>query len=228
MPEETLLKDSGAAARKAMQNGNWRRARKHWSAALAEADGKAQPQVYSGLSKTHLQLKSYQEAEAAAQEGLQRFPNNPGLKDALARAALAQQDWVRAEEIWRGLTAERPAENGAWYLGLFEALLHQERTEEANAVLAAGREHFPQNPFILNKLTLQATDEQDWETVRSLAAAGQALCQEIGKKGMYGTFCVHLARALFHLGRPPGGLRSGAGRQRGLFVVQREVPPGIH
>lgn len=200
MPQENVVENSFAAARSAMQKANWRKARKHWSAALVEASGSAAPQIYSGLSRAELQLKSYKNAEAAALEGLQRFPHNPGLQDALARVALEQRDWLKAEEIWNGLIAKRPGENGAWYLGLFETLIFQDRIEEAKAVLAAGREKFPQNPFILNKLTLQATDDQDWEAVRELAAAGRQLCQENGKKGMHGTFCLHLARALFHCG----------------------------
>jgi len=79
----------------------------------------------------------YDEATRLAQQGLERFPQERYFADELGTINVVQNNYPKAEEVFRLSIALQPDAVAA-YAGLSMALFHQNRTDEAMQVLQQG------------------------------------------------------------------------------------------
>ena len=113
---------------------NWPEAATRWTDATTRF-----PDLWDGYGGKARALRQLGDTPAARQlltEAAGRFPTMAMPYHDIARLAEADQDWVAAEQAWRGFLALDP---GEWWVhtGLAHALRRQHRFDEAEAVLIA-------------------------------------------------------------------------------------------
>lgn len=101
-------------------------------------------------------------AEALLAAAAQRFSDNVEIAIALAEAAEQRQDWLAAAERWDRVLQISLDEIIA-YLGLAAALRQLERTEDAELVLSAAMERFPDDRRPAIEYAWLAHNRCDWE-----------------------------------------------------------------
>jgi tetratricopeptide (TPR) repeat protein len=151
---------------------------KAWPEAL-EAWGalsRAHPTEWLGIlggAATLRQLKRFDEAEALLLEGREQLGEHPACEVDLAWVATERKDWAVAIERWEGVREKRPDE-AVGYLGGALALRESKQFDEAEAVLRAARERFPEHRQVLMDLGHLAIMRRDfagaveiWQEVRT-------------------------------------------------------------
>lgn len=120
-------------------------------------------QVYAALRDLHPQLilghdglaealhrqQRWEECLAACSQGLEKFPDRPGILNLKGHALLGLSRFAEAEELYAGLRAGHP--NLPYgYDGLTRVFHHQQRWEECLEASTLALEKFPGRPFIQN------------------------------------------------------------------------------
>ena len=167
-PDTTALID---AARQAEAAGEWVQALSCWESVRAALPD--QYLGYGGMSAALRQLGRTDEAAALLQDATGRFSDEAGVPLEQAQIAEAAGDWAEAERCWRAFIARN---SGLWwaYTRLATALRHQGSTDEAEDLLVAQRERFPDEIAVFvdhARLAEAATDWpralERWEAVKA-------------------------------------------------------------
>jgi tetratricopeptide (TPR) repeat protein len=101
------------------------------------------------------------EAEALLSEAIERFPAEPRPRIEWALLAHARRDWLEAVRRWELVRAQFPDEAAAYAFGA-AGLRELDRYEEAETLLDAGRECFPDNIGIACENAWLATHRRVW------------------------------------------------------------------
>jgi predicted Zn-dependent protease len=96
-------------ATQAAVTADWPAALERWRDVLDRFGG-GFADAHTGLAQALLRLDQAEEAETAAQTGLERFPNNAGLRCVFAAIAQQQGHWRIALDRWRAAAEVSPRE----------------------------------------------------------------------------------------------------------------------
>lgn len=108
------------------------------------------------------ELRRFEEAEAATQAALARFPDDIGLRIDLARLAQAARDLPAAIDRWAAIRAMRPDMLEAWVQAA-RAMQESWRHEEADALLCDAMLRFPDAPEPAVQYAWMAFDVNRWD-----------------------------------------------------------------
>jgi tetratricopeptide (TPR) repeat protein len=124
---------------------NWEQALDRWTAVIVRFPDRIEG--YSGAGRALSELGRIDEARTLLTEAAKRFPAVADPLHQLARIAIAQQDWVEVERMWRGFTAINPQ---FWwsFAGIVQALCMQDRIPDADAAFSVATAKFPDEPGI--------------------------------------------------------------------------------
>ena len=116
---------------------------------------------YCGQSRALRQLENLPAARRLLSEAAAGFPDLAQPFHDIARLAEADQDWVAAEQAWRGFLAR---DKGEWWAhaGLAHALRRQDRFDEADAVLTGQFAGPVQETGLFFEYAAIAEDRGDW------------------------------------------------------------------
>ena len=102
------------------------------------------------------------DAEAAAREGAERFPDVVLPRVYLANLLSRARRTVEALQVWRDIHSRFPEKEPDWYVGLANALKTLGRREEASAVLEDVGRRFADDRRTLPLLAQDAEDRSQW------------------------------------------------------------------
>lgn len=147
------------AARQAEAAGEWAQALSYWQSVRT-----ALPDQYlghGGMAAALRHLGQTDEATALLQDAADRFPDEAGVPFEQAQIAEAACDWAEAERCWRRFIARN---SGLWwaYTRLATALRHQGSADDAEALLVAQRERFPDELAVFVDHARLAEAGTDW------------------------------------------------------------------
>lgn len=129
------------------------------------------PAGYIGAAWAFRGRAMYELAEILLAEAEQRFPDIPDILRDRAHIAHDRGDWDEAARRWARLRGAAPGDPSGFLLGA-KALLACSRHEEAVALLAAGRERFPDDARFYVDIGEAAGARGDWgEALRLWTAA---------------------------------------------------------
>src|SRR5438067_200192 len=103
----------------------------------------------------------FEETETLLNEAVDRFPAEPRPRVEWALLAHARRDWAEAVRRWQLVRDNFPNEAVAHALGAV-GLRELGRYDEAQSLLAAARENFPDDLGIANENAWLATHRRDW------------------------------------------------------------------
>jgi tetratricopeptide (TPR) repeat protein len=131
-------------ARLAESRERWTEAELFWCRFLALDENHWR--LHVALADTLRRQNRDDEAAAALRSVIKRFPNETSLWHDLARLEESRQRWPEAEECWRRYLA---LDESHWrvHLALAEVLREQRCLQQAEAVLSAAEDRFPDRRF---------------------------------------------------------------------------------
>jgi tetratricopeptide (TPR) repeat protein len=135
--EPSLLADH---ARVAESREDWDEAISRWEDVIARAP--SHWAGYGGKVAALARLGRQDEANAALLDYGALLPDHPAALHDLGRRAERLQDWPAAEAAWRGFVAQEQRNDWA-YQSLAQALVRQDRLDEAEAVLTDAMARLP-------------------------------------------------------------------------------------
>jgi predicted Zn-dependent protease len=103
----------------------------------------------------------FETAESVATEGLQRFPDTPGLLVEHAFATHMRQDWQTAAGRWEAARTRQPEHHIGYVLGA-QCLRNLGRVDDAEALLRTAIERFPDLAVPLVEFAWTAHVRRDW------------------------------------------------------------------
>ena len=138
---------------------DWDAAIPLWEAVRQRFPG--QIAAYSGAAQALREASRPDDAETLLATGIERFPNDAGLRTERAALASRRRDWVEAAQRWDAVRARFP-DHPASYTGAAQALREQRRFAEAEAVLAEALQLFPRDAGARSEYAWLAQIAGDW------------------------------------------------------------------
>jgi tetratricopeptide (TPR) repeat protein len=158
LPKDPFVAAESATLSQAM--GDWPEAFRRWDEIIARfpdnwigVRGKI-----SALSKNG----SFADADRLLNEMAPRYYHDTNALNDIARFAERHKEWNRAEETWRSFIKLNDKMSWA-YVGLYKALLQQEKWSDAKEVLIEARERFPTNLEIAIDAAKLYERLEDWD-----------------------------------------------------------------
>lgn len=152
----------------ATERNDYAEAAKRWAAARKAFPGAWRGYAFGAASLS--KLGKLDEAEAVLERGLALLPTNINCRIEYARMAELRKDWLEAHRRWELIGKEFNHVLGV--LGAARALQEMGRLDEAEACLAAGRQHHPTvHNIVMEQAHLaqlrgdEAAELRLWETV---------------------------------------------------------------
>jgi tetratricopeptide (TPR) repeat protein len=145
-------------ARISDQRGDWERSVREWTHLAARHE---LPQYYASAASAMIELGRSEEAEAYVSDAVLRFPASADLAIVYADLAQRRGDFTTACERWATVRAKSPLFGKAYHDGA-QCLVRVERHAEAEAILSAAIERFPQEAWPSRSYALLAHDGGDW------------------------------------------------------------------
>jgi tetratricopeptide (TPR) repeat protein len=139
--------------------GDWNAALDRWTAALHRFADQAEPRT--GQVRALRELQRFDEAEAALEQALGRFPDHAALIFESAMLAHDRADWPQAAARWAEVRERQPNEAAGWRLGAVAAD-HLGQREEAAALLDEAARRSPDPADMLVQHARQALNDRRW------------------------------------------------------------------
>ena len=147
------------AARVAEWRGDWPEAARYWEAVHNLLPGHAPAHISRARALIH--DGRHDAAETLLEDAAQRFPENFELLLVRAECAAQRRDWPEAALRWEEFRDSFP-DRSEGYLGAAQACRELGRPEEAEALVAAACERFPDDVGAHNEYAWLATFRRDW------------------------------------------------------------------
>lgn len=154
-----LAERTFAFAREAEAQKDWALALERWN--LARRSFPDQPAGFIGAAVALRELGRFDDAEALLGQAVERFPHDPGPWVGWAALPHGRSDWAAAAQRWGRIRARFPQEAMGYSLGVV-ALQALGRVAEAELVLAAAIEHFPDEGRLRFEYAVAAAERADW------------------------------------------------------------------
>ncbi|HEX3538233.1 MAG TPA: tetratricopeptide repeat protein [Stellaceae bacterium] len=148
-----------AFAGEAEAQKDWPQALERWN--LARRSFPDQTAGYIGAAVALRELGRFDDAEALLGQAIERFPHDSGPWVGWAALPHGRGDWAVAAQRWGRIRARFPQEAMGYSLGVV-ALRALGRTAEAELVLAAALEHFPDEGRLRFEYAVAAAERADW------------------------------------------------------------------
>lgn len=142
-------------------------ARSDWDASLALWEELRRlapdlPRGYVEASRLLRQQRRLGEADALIRKALLRFPGDASVAIEAARIEETSEDWAKAAQCWAALRAAAPNNLSGYWDGAI-ALVKLGELREAEAVLGAALDRFPNESRIAIRYASLAAEQQNWE-----------------------------------------------------------------
>lgn len=108
-----------------------------------------------------LQSRHFEDAESVLTAALTHHPDHPDLVECLARVAQRDGRWADALRHWQSLSAADPDRVEA-SVSQAKMLTKLRRPAEAEQVMGAARERWPDHPKVIEALALDAQRDKRW------------------------------------------------------------------
>jgi tetratricopeptide (TPR) repeat protein len=116
---------------------------------------------YTGAARAACELGRLMDAEVLLEAAMKRFPNEVGVVVDHAFTAHQRRDWGEAAKRWERVRARAP-DRAEGYVQGAQALREEAREEEADRLLEAGIERFPNHSNLLREYAEAASRREDW------------------------------------------------------------------
>ena len=146
-------------ARSAQRRHDFSEAARRWQTVCDEFPDN--PTGFIGLVSVLRESEQFAAAESVVTTALEQFPDLPGLQVEHGLVAFARRDWATAAERWEILRTSQPEQRLGYLLGA-QSLRNCGKMDEADALLAAGIEHFPDAAEMPVEFARMAHARRDW------------------------------------------------------------------
>ncbi len=116
---------------------------------------------YLGLAETLREARQMRVADEVLFAAAERFPLDPWPRSYLAVNAVVREDWPTADRLWATVRCLFP-EHGPGYTRGAEALVRFGKVPEAEAMLTAAVDRFPQDADAAILFATIASEREDW------------------------------------------------------------------
>jgi tetratricopeptide (TPR) repeat protein len=146
-------------ARSPRKRGDEEEAVRRWQ--LIASKFPEHPLVSAEFCKALNSVSRFDEADLVSEVSIQRFTGHLHVFIEYARTAEARRDWSEADRRWN-LVRERFPDAVSGHLGVATALLQQQKSNEAEAVIHKALELFPRQGQLLGTAATIAHMRRDW------------------------------------------------------------------